>query len=284
MGGFAQFIRERQYLTNVSPATLEWYKHSFKWLRTESPSDAELKDAVVRMREKGRKATGCNSVIRAINAYLHWQSAGERKCGPGCQHLRIPPLKEPQLILPTLTVQQVALLIHWRPKNFYQRRLHLLMLLLLDTGCRISEALSLRVSEIDFDNLLITLDGKGRKQRVVPFSFELKKALFRFIRDCARKPDLLLLANRSETMLGRRVMLRDVKLLCGRLGFDPPGRTLHSFRHTFAVNYLRRGGSVFHLQKVLGHSTLEMTRRYANLVTADLQAVHERVSLLSRGT
>jgi len=39
---------------------------------------------------------------------------------------------------------------------------------------------------------------------------------------------------------------------------------------------------VFHLQKVLGHSTLEMTRRYANLVTADLQAVHERVSLLSR--
>jgi integrase/recombinase XerD len=38
---------------------------------------------------------------------------------------------------------------------------------------------------------------------------------------------------------------------------------------------------VFHLQKVLGHSTLEMTRRYANLVTTDLQAVHERVSLLS---
>ena len=78
-------------------------------------------------------------------------------------------------------------------------------------------------------------------------------------------------------------MLRDVKLLCRRLGFAPPARTLHAFRHTFAVNYLRRGGSVFHLQKVLGHSTLEMTRRYANLVTADLQAVHERVSLLTRG-
>jgi len=194
--------------------------------------------------------------------------------------LRISQLKEPQLILPTLTAQQVALLIHWKPKNFYQRRLHLLMLLLLDTGCRISEALSLRVSEIDLDNLLITLDGKGRKQRVVPFSFELKRALFRFIRDCARKPDRLLLASRSETKLGRRVMLRDVKLLCGRLGFDPPGRTLHAFRHTFAVNYLRRGGSVFHLQKVLGHSTLEMTRRYANLVTTDLQAVHEKISLL----
>jgi integrase/recombinase XerD len=73
-----------------------------------------------------------------------------------------------------------------------------------------------------------------------------------------------------------------VKLLCKRLWFQPPSRSLHAFRHTFAVNYLRRSGSVFHLQKVLGHSTLEMTRRYANLVTADLQPVHERVSLLSR--
>lgn len=282
MPGFHEFIRERQYLQNVSPATIEWYKHTLKWLPTEAPSADELKDVVLKMREKGLKATGCNSVIRAVNSYLHWQSAGERKCGPGCQHLRISQLKEPQLILPTFTVQQVTLLINWKPKNLYQRRLHLLVLLLLDTGCRISEALSLRVSEIDFDNMLVTLDGKGRKQRVVPFSFELKKSLFRFVRDTIRKPDSILLASRSETQLGRRVMLRDVKLLCQRLGFDPPVRTLHSFRHTFAVNYLRRGGSVFHLQKVLGHSSLEMTRRYANLVTADLQAVHERVSLLSR--
>ncbi len=49
---FEQFIRERQYLTNVSPATLEWYKHSFKWLLTESPAEDELKGAVLRMREK----------------------------------------------------------------------------------------------------------------------------------------------------------------------------------------------------------------------------------------
>jgi integrase/recombinase XerD len=222
------------------------------------------------MREKGLKATGCNSVIRAINAYLKWSDSP----------LKIPPLKEPQLILPTFTADEVARLVKWKPKGFYQRRLHLLVLFLLDTGCRITEALTLRVGEIDFDNLLVTLDGKGRKQRVVPFSFELRKALHRYVTDY-RRPDSLLLASRNETLLGRRVMLRDVKLLCKRLGFDPPVRTLHAFRHTFAINYLRRGGSVFHLQKVLGHSTLEMTRRYANLLTADLQAVHERVSLLS---
>jgi hypothetical protein len=69
---FEQFIRERQYLHNVTPATIEWYRHSLKWLPTEQPSADELKESVLKMREKGRKATGCNSVIRAINAYLHW--------------------------------------------------------------------------------------------------------------------------------------------------------------------------------------------------------------------
>jgi len=258
---FEQFIRERQYLSNVSPATLEWYRHSFKWLRAESPTQQELKDAVVRMREKGLKATGCNSAIRAINAYLHWSTAGtEVKCSPACRHLRIPQLKEPQLVVPTLTTAQVTRLVNWRPKSriFWQHRVHLLVLLLLDTGARVGEALNVRVREIDFDNLLLTLDGKGRKQRVVPFSFELRRAMLRYIADFQRKPDSILLATRNETKLGRRVMLRTVKNLCQRLGFQPPARTLHAFRHTFAVNYLRRGGSVFHLQKVLGHSTLDI--------------------------
>src|SRR5580698_11137093 len=120
--GFSEFIRERQFLSNVSPATLEWYKYSFKWLRTESPSQEELKDAVLRMREKGLKATGCNSAIRAINAYLKWSGST----------LKIQQLKEPQLVLPTFTSQQIRQLVTWKPKNKYQRRLHLIVLFLLD--------------------------------------------------------------------------------------------------------------------------------------------------------
>jgi integrase/recombinase XerD len=237
---------------------------------------------VLRMREKGLKESGCNAVIRAVNSYLHWNSRAERKCGPGCNHPRLPQLKEPQNILPTLTEVQVKLLVNWKPKpkNFYQRRLHLLALLLLDTGCRITEALSLRVCDIDMDNMLLTLDGKGHKQRLVPFSFPLRKAVHRFLADFGRKAESLLIATRRDTPVRRMTALRGIKLLCERLGFAPPRRTCHAFRHSFALFYLRRGGSVFHLQKVLGHSTLEMTRRYANLVTTDLQAVHERVSLL----
>jgi integrase/recombinase XerD len=152
-------------------------------------------------------------------------------------------------------------------------------MLLLGNRSRITEALTLRVSDVDMENLLITLDGKGRMQHIVPFSFERRKVLFRYVSDYKRKADLLLLTRRNETLLGRRVMVRDMKRLCKRLGFGPPVRSLHAFRHSFAVNYLRRGGSVFHLQKVLGHSSPEMTRRYANLLTEDLQAVHERITL-----
>jgi len=284
---FSDFIRERQYLNNVSTATISWYTHALKWLPCESPTQEQLKDVVLQMREKGLKATGCNAAIRAINAYLHWNSSeGERRCGPGCKHPRVPKLKEPEKVLPTFTAAQIKMLVNWRPKpkRFHQRRLHLLTLLLLDTGCRITEALTLRVCDVDMDNMLLTLDGKGRKQRIIPFSFALRKAVHRFKADFDRKPDYLLFATRENTAVRRMTALRGVKILCNELGFDAPPRTLHAFRHTFAVNYLRRGGSVFHLQKVLGHSTLEMTRRYANLVTADLQAVHERVSLLSRVT
>jgi integrase/recombinase XerD len=128
----------------------------------------------------------------------------------------------------------------------------------------------------------VMLDGKGSKQRVVPISLELRKAIHRYISDFDRKPESLLFATSAGTALHRRNVLRYVKRLCFSLGFNAPARTLHATRHTFATGYLRRGGNVFLLQKVMGHSDLDTTKRYAHMTTEDLQAVHERVSLLSR--
>jgi len=64
-----QFIQERRYLSNVLPATIEWYTQSLHWLGTESPTADDLKAFVIRMREKGLKPTTCNNRIRAVNAY-----------------------------------------------------------------------------------------------------------------------------------------------------------------------------------------------------------------------
>jgi integrase/recombinase XerD len=275
---FEQFIKERQYLQNVSPRTIQWYRESFKWLGNPNPSRADLKDFVIRMREKGLNPASCNNRIRAVSSYLHWNSGStEQKCSTGCQHLRIPKLKEEHRVLPTFTVEDIKKIAAWKPKDFYGRRLHTVLLALADTGCRIDELLTLKWSDVDMDNLLLTVMGKGSRQRRIPFSFELRKHLCRF-----KHEHQLVFPTLRGKKLGRREVLRDCKRLCGRLGIQVPERTLHAFRHTFAVNYLRRGGSVFHLQKCLGHASLDMTRRYANLMTEDLQKIHQQVSLLAQ--
>lgn len=255
---FEQFIREKQYLLNVSPCTVSWYRHALKWLPCENPNKDELFDMVIRMRERGLKPTGCNAAIRAINCYLRWSGS----------EMHVKPLREPQEPLPVFTEGQVALLLSFRPSGLQCAATHVLTLLLLDTGIRISEALRIRREDIDENNLLLTIRGKGGKCRIIPFSYGLRKRLH-------------LSATQVLFPFGRCLALRRVKALCRKLGFEPPPRTLHAFRHTFAVNYIRRGGSVFHLQKMLGHSSLEMSRRYANLQVGDLQMVHERISLLS---
>jgi integrase/recombinase XerD len=279
---YEQFIRERRLLHNVADTTLRWYRESFCWL-TKTTNDVlteqTLKLFVMQMREAGLSAASCNNRSRAINAFLHWQSdpnGGE--CGSGCRHLKIAKLKQEKQIPPTFTLDDIRKFWRWKPKTRCQKRLRVLILTLADTGCRITETLKLKWLDVDFDNLLLTIHGKGRKDRKVPFSLALRRELFKLERE---KISELVFSNRDGGGLSRLIMLRDVKLLCRKLDIVIPRRTLHSFRHTFSLHYLRNGGSPFHLQKALGHSSLEMTREYSNLLVDDLQSVHERVSLVT---
>ena len=61
MTRFEQLPKERRYLCNVSERTIEWYQQAFKWLPNENPTDPELKQTVIRMREEGLSARGINS-------------------------------------------------------------------------------------------------------------------------------------------------------------------------------------------------------------------------------
>jgi integrase/recombinase XerD len=127
---FEQFVGQRQHLSNVSTSTLDWYQYSFKRLPPESPSQDELKEAVLRMREKGLKATGCNSAIRAaLNAYLKWSGSSPK----------IQQLKEPEASPAHIHEATNQATSQVEAEREYQRRLHLLILFRLDTGCRISE-------------------------------------------------------------------------------------------------------------------------------------------------
>jgi len=221
------------------------------------------------LRQSGLKETGVNACARAINCYL--KSIGSPA------HIR--KLREPSFIPPTFTDQQVQAIIKFKPRTIYERRTQLAMLILFDTGARISEILSLRRANCDFENLLLTLFGKGRKQRVLPISIELRRQLFRHC-ETMQLTDFVL-STQDGRPVNRNVILRQVKELCRTLGFEPPIRTLHATRSTFATGYLRHGGNALMLQRVLGHSTLAMTSRYVALQTADLSGAHERLSLLN---
>lgn len=266
---FKEFIKEKRYLLNVSSATIRWYEKSFLSLGIEDPSQEDLKKWVVEKRESGVSAVSLNTYARAINCYLKWR---------GSPH-RVPRLKVPFKIPETYSQQDIQSFMKWKPKKATQFRLQCLILTMADAGLRLDEALSLRwQQDVDFNNMLLRVHGKGDRERLVPFSFELRKYLYRLQTHSTHQ---LVFCTGEGHKLSQRNVLRDVKLLCGRLGIKAPERSNHAFRHSFAVNYLRKGGSVFHLQRCLGHTDLTMTRRYANLLTEDLQKIHNSVSLLS---
>jgi integrase/recombinase XerD len=157
-------------------------------------------------------------------------------------------------------------------------------LLILDTGLRVDEALSLsRVDSVDLDSLLVTVRGKGGRQRVVPMSLKGRAVLCRYFKRHEPPRGDLVFFSRIGGKIEQRNALRAFKDICERLKLEGTRCSFHTLRHTFATNYLRAGGNVVMLQRILGHARLEMTMRYVHLQTADLTAVHDRFSPLSRG-
>ena len=145
---------------------------------------------------------------------------------------------------------------------------------------RISEALGIQREDIDLNNMLIRVTGKGNKQRLVPMSLELRKQLFRWLQKC---PKDFVFGTRSGTKMTVRNFQRDFKAICAKLKITDVRCSPHTLRHTFAVSYLRAGGNLFYLSKILGHTSVKTTERYLqSLQPQDLQAVHDRLSLLTR--
>jgi integrase/recombinase XerD len=267
---FEGFIRERRYLKNVSPRTIQWYEESFNWLKKYPLTEDGVKEFVMGMREAGLKATSCNSRIRVANAFFRW--AG--------MPLHIARLPEPAEVLPVFGKQMVEQLVAFKPRDWYGRRLKAIVCVLLDCGLRVDECLSLRRVDVDMENMLLKVVGKGDKERLIPFSHELRKLLYQW---SAEHEFQLVFPTRHGTHLGRRDVLRDLKNLCRRLGFEPPRRTIHALRHSFSANWIKRGGDVYLLSRMLGHSRVTTTELYLKTVGSEqARTTQERVSLLGR--
>jgi len=153
----------------------------------------------------------------------------------------------------------------------------LIMLILLDTGIRVNELVTLKISDVDTRNQRITVFGKGAKERPVPFSARVGQHLWRYLsteRADAKMNDRLFMGTRGEmTRSGIQRFLSRLGERAGVTNVHP-----HRFRHTFAIQYLRNGGDIYTLQEILGHSTLDMCKKYLQLAQADIDNAHRRAS------
>lgn len=298
---FERFTKERQYLKAVTSSTLAWYRHSFhafqpvleKDYATASECKAAVIDHIQFLKERGRgnQAVSINTYLRWLKTFLRW--CHEEKIIK--EPIKLSWLKEEQKILPTFTKEHVQKLLSYKPVStsvnrygpavLHLERLHTLVCLFLDSGLRLSEGLALTKEDIDLDNLIIKVKGKGGKHRLVPMSIELRKVLFRWQqkRTAIDTHSDVVFCTSQGTKVGSRDFLRDFKKLGSKLGIEGIRVSPHTLRHTFAVMYLRKGGNLFYLSRILGHSSLETTQKYLqSLGIEDLQAVHSRLSLLTR--
>jgi site-specific recombinase XerD len=158
-----------------------------------------------------------------------------------------------------------------------QDRNRAIILLLLDTGIRADELCTMKNADLDLKGQLIKVFGKGDKERIVPICSKTAQALWRYTaaRPGAR-PDEPLFLTREGNEFNRHRLLKQLQAIGNRAGV----RNVHPhrFRHTFAISFLRNGGNGYALQMILGHTTMEMVRKYLNLAQADLENVHRLAS------
>lgn len=275
---FKDYIQDRKYMKNVSPRTLAWYRDVERVFGAVDVHNIRpsLRLLIQVQLEKGIKPVSVNSWLTGIRAYLFWlHNEGHLKDRP-----RVELLKFEQKILSTFTVEDVMRLASWKPIGGNQTRVLALALTALDSGLRISELLGLNRQDVDFDHLTLKVKGKGNKQRLVPMSLELRKVLFRYL---TKHNHARVFATRTGTQLRARNADRDFKVLCNKVGITGVRLSFHTLRHSFAVGYLRRGGNLEFLRRILGHTSLSTTQKYLrSLGVEDLQAVHNELSLLAR--
>lgn len=280
------FLLYGRYLRNWSPKTIRSYRRSLAVLTRAlagAPDPSRLTNNalsafVVWMREHGLSPGGANVRIRSVNSYLSWL----HQDGRIDTRLRIRLLPKSITVLTTFSDAEVKRIAKFRPTGRVQVRTWTLVMLLLDTGMRIDEALRLERHRVDFDGLTLTVRGKGDRERVIPMSPSGRKALYPW---ASKQRGRLVFASHNGEPLQYRNVRRDLIAMCACADVKGPHVRFHNIRHYFAVSYLRNGGDLYRLSRTLGHSTLTTTQTYLRSMSIEhVQEGHERFSPLGRLT
>jgi len=188
------------------------------------------------------------------------------------------PKREKRIIQPMTMPQVRALVAQLDLKKFEGLRDRALMLLMVDSGLRLAEVISLKTTRIDWKDCIVTFMGKGGKERSVPIGETTKLAMAAYARVQPKTAfPHFFLSHRGRPMINRYVQAA-MRRYGKKAAITGVRVSPHTLRHTFAIQYVKNGGDVFSLQAMLGHSTLEMVRNYVNFAAADIMTAHRKFS------
>lgn len=198
--------------------------------------------------------------------------------------LRVETPKLPKRLMQTFSKADISKLLNAFDKNeFLGFRNYTIMCILFATGMRRGELTKLCLSDIYFELDIIKVIGKGNKQRNIPLTETLRKVLIKYLSKRKEyveqlrlnKCPYLIINNKGERLTATTIssIFNDVAKEYNMKGVRV---SPHTFRHTFSKFFLLNGGDVFTLQKILGHSSIDTTRRYVNLNDEELKVQNQK--------
>ncbi len=218
--------------------------------------------------------------VRVIRAWLYWclddEQFSEYVKLTVIRRIRLPKLT--QKIIQVYTQEHIDALIRAARReynDYLQERDITIIKLLLCTGIRAAELCTLKIADCHLkpntlrnpsDNYIRVM-GKGKKEREIPLDEATRRELARFIRQhrAGVKPGAVVFVGRTEsarmTVDGLESMLRRLADWAG-IEDDQVRVSPHTFRHTYAARFILNGGSIYHLSRLLGHSSVQTSEKY----------------------
>ena len=271
---FTDFILSRKAM-QCSAKTLKTYQSILgkfvRWVESQgitAPDQLTARHVRAFMAELHGKQWTLNGYGRAIRTLLKfWHQEGYM---PTPVKVDVPPVGRQRL--PFLTASQVKQLL-----DVCDSRDRAMILLMVDSGLRRQEVCNLNKSDLDLETGGIHVrQGKGHKDRITAIGATTRRAILLYIRIIPNQADN---APLFQTQDGYRLTGDGIQSIFRRLskvaGFKV---SAHMLRRTFATLALKAGLDVVSLQSLLGHSSLETTRRYIQLLDDDLLQAHHQYS------
>ena len=283
--GFLEYLRhERNYAeltVREYGRDLEHFQSYFKTL-DDSLSWETVDSDVVRgwmecMMDSRQSATSVNRRLSALRSFYKYAMMAGLVAGNPARTVKGPKKHKPlPQFLKESEIDELLQLEMWS-ERFEDFRARTLLLMFYSTGIRLSEAIDLDDTMVDFTTGELRVTGKRDKQRIIPFGEELKEALQEYIRrrdnEVPRKSEALFVTKEGERMNRNRVGYEVWKHLSRVTTLRK--RSPHVLRHTFATAMLNHEAGLESVKKLLGHESLSTTEIYTHATFEQLKRVYK---------